>query len=257
VLSTEVEAGKSFSHRLSLDSRAARFHHCFKGLTHLEKTWMVAAGLAVAMATATARWAADFNDWLIVAGKGVGPITARTTRADLIRIFGASNVEDGEIIGSDGGREAGTIVFGTEPEKSLGILWLDDTAEAHIRSIVFCHGSEHAEKCRWHTREPISFGTDLKTLERLNGHKFKLNGFDWGYGGLITSWEGGHLERLSTPCGRLTLRVDPTPGLPTDKRSELIERLEENDEFWSSDASMEAMNPAVDHMSMSFQACNK
>jgi hypothetical protein len=197
------------------------------------------------------------NDWLIVPGKRAGPITQKTTRADLIRLFGARNIEDADIIVSDGGREPGTIVLAGQPDASLSILWLDDTPDARVRSIIFCHGSERAEKCRWHTEDPISFGTDLKTLEHLNGRKFKLNGFDWGYGGLVTSWEGGRLDRLSVPCGRVTLRVDPTPGEPSDQRSSLIEQVEDNDEFWSSDAPMQGLNPVVDHMSMSFLACNR
>lgn len=218
---------------------------------------MAAAGLAIAMAGLASLVALDSNDWLIVPGKRAGPITPKTKRADLVRYFGAKSVEDGEIITSDGGREPGTIVFGDQPEASLGILWVDDAPDAGIRSIVFCNGSERAEKCRWHTDEAISFGTDLKTLERLNGRKFKLNGFDWGYGGLVTSWESGRLERLSVACGRVTLRVDPTPGQASDERQSLIEQVEENDEFWSSDAPMQALNPAVDHLSMSFQGCNR
>jgi hypothetical protein len=221
--------------------------------------WIAAAALLTA-ASNTPRDSSpttDSNDWLIVPGKRVGPITPKTTRADLIRFFGATHVEDAEILVSDGGREPGTIVLGDQPDASLGILWLDDTPEARIRSIIFCHGSERAEKCRWHTGDPITFGTNLKALERINGRKFKLNGFDWGYGGLITSWEGGRLERFASACGRLTIRVDPTPGPPSDQRSALIEQVEDNDEFWSSDAPMQALNPVVDHMSISFQACNR
>jgi hypothetical protein len=200
---------------------------------------------------------AGLNDWTIVPGKRAGPITPKTTRADLIRFFGAKNVQEADIVSSDGGRELGTIVFGEQPDASLGLLWLDETPDAHVRGIVFCHGSELAEKCRWRTEERVSFGTDLKTLERLNGRKFKLNGFDWGYGGLITSWEGGRLDRLSAACGRVTLRLDPSPGTPSDERSSLIEQVEDNDEFWSSDPPMQGLNPSVDHMSMSFRGCNK
>lgn len=196
------------------------------------------------------------NDWLIVPGKRAGPITPLTTRADLVRFFGAKNVQDAEIVGSDGGRQQGTIVFGDQPDASLGVLWFGDTPDAHVRNIIFCHGSELAEKCRWHTEESISFGTDLKNLERLNGRKFKLNGFDWGYGGLITSWESGRLEHLSAACGRVTLRLDPSPGRPSDERSSLIEQVEDNDEFWSSDGPMQSLNPAVDHITMSFQGCS-
>jgi len=232
-----------------------------KGLMHLEPFWYLPALLVFAMcriaSAGAAEAAADLNDWLIVPGKRAGPITPKTTRADLIRLFGANNVKEADIVGSDGGSEPGTIVFGGQSDASLGLLWLDETPDAHLRSIVFCHGSEVAEKCRWHTEDRVSFGTDLKTLERLNGRKFKLNGFDWGYGGLITSWEGGRLERLSVACGRVTLRLDPSPAVPSEERSGLIEQVEDNDEFWSSDGPMQALNPSVDHMSMSFRGCNR
>jgi hypothetical protein len=201
---------------------------------------------------------ADSNDWLIVPGKRVGPITARTTRADLVRWFGEKNVEDTEIVVSDGGREPGTLVFGSQPDATLGVLWTEEeNPDAPVRAIIVCYGSRVPDKCRWHTAEGISFGTDLKTLERLNGRKFKLNGFDWGYGGLVTSWEGARLERLATPCGRVNLRLDPSPGPASDERSDLIEQLEGDGEFWSADAPMQALNPAVDHIGVSFQACNK
>ncbi len=223
----------------------------------LLKFWIAAAGLAAAIVGLASGSASGSNDWLIVPGKRAGPITAKTARADLPRLFGSRNVEDDEIITSDGGREPGTIVFRDQPDATLGILWEDDAPDSRIRSIVFCNASDEVGKCRWHTEDSITFGTTLKTLERLNSRKFKLNGFDWGYGGLITSWEGGKLDRLSVACGRLTLRVDPAPGPPSDARQTLIEQVEDNDEFWSSDASMQALNPAVDHMSMSFQACKQ
>lgn len=227
----------------------------------LRPFWYLPALLVLGMCGIVSACAAEagtnLNDWVIVPGKRTGPITAKTIRADLIRFFGAKNVQDGEIVISDGGREPGTIIFGGQPDASLGLLWLDETPEAQVRSIVFCQGSELAEKCRWHTEDRISFATDLKALERLNGRKFKLNGFDWGYGGLITSWEGGRLGRLSTACGRVTLRLDPSPGPPSDERSSLIEQVEDNDEFWSSDGPMQALDPLVDHMSMSFLGCNR
>lgn len=198
---------------------------------------------------------ATLNDWLIVPGKRAGPITSNTTRADLARFFGAKNVQDGDIVGSDGGHEPGTLVFADEPNASLSVLWKDETPDARVRSVVFCQGSEAAEACRWRTEDRISFGTDLKTLERINGRKFRLHGFDWGYGGLISSWDGGRLERLSAECGRLTLRVDPAAAPASDERSALIAEVEGEDEFWSSDRAMRALNPRVDHIAMSFQGC--
>jgi hypothetical protein len=211
--------------------------------------------IACQIAAAFAADAAPAVDWLIVPGKRAGPITSKTTRADLPRLFGAKNVRDADIVGSDGGHEPGTVIFGDDPDASLSILWMDESPDARVRSIVFCQGTEPAEACRWHTEDGISFGAGLKTLERINGRKFRLHGFDWGYGGLISSWDGGRLERLSAECGRVTLRMDPAPGPATDERSALIAQVEGEGEFWSSDAPMQALNPRVDHISMSFQGC--
>lgn len=201
--------------------------------------------------------AGETNDWLIVAGKRVGPITPTATRADLTRIFGEKNVREEEILTTDGSQEPATRIFGDQPNDTLAILWQDESPGAHIRRILFCHAMDPLSTCRWHTPEGIAFGTDLKSLEKLNGRKFKLNGFDWGYGGLITSWEGGRLEKLFGACGRLTIRLDPPPGAPSEERSRLLEQVEGDDEFWSSDAAMQALNPVIDFMSISFQNCGK
>jgi len=208
------------------------------------------------MMAAVALAGADVNDWLIVPGKRVGPITPSTTRADLTRLFGAKNVEDTDILLSDGGHEPGTKIFSDRPEMSLAIIWKGDDADARVRNVIVCHGIEPATACKWHTAEGITFGTPLKTLERLNGRKFKLNGFDWGYGGLATSWDTGKLETLAAACGRVTLRLDPPPGPASEERSRLLEDVEGDAEFWSSEPAMQALNPVVDWMGVSFVNCN-
>ncbi len=141
-------------------------------------------------------------------------------------------------------------MLGDQAETALTILWNDDTPEPHIRRIVFCQGSE---KCRWHTEEGISFGTTLKMLESRNGRKFKLYGFDWGHGGLITSWEGGHWSDSQVACGHLNIRLDPPAGtsLPMSERS-LLEQVEGDEEFWSSEPAMQSLNPVVDFMGVLF-----
>ncbi len=95
--------------------------------------------------------AAANNDWLIVPGQRVGPITPRTTRADLVRIFGAKNVQDDEIEITDGDRESGTKLFADQPTSGLAILWKDDAPDSHIRRIIFCDASEPLTSCKWHT----------------------------------------------------------------------------------------------------------
>jgi hypothetical protein len=198
---------------------------------------------------------AQENDWLIVPGKRIGPITAAATRADIARIFGAKNLEEDEIQTSDMASEVGTKVFWDQPEIALAIFWMSDAADAHIRRVRVCATQELPGKCRWHTAEGITLGTSLKELERLNGHAFQLNGFDWGFGGLITSWSGGRLQKLAASCGTVNLRVDPPPGNASDERARLLDDLDGDEDFASSHASMQALNPVIDFMSVSFQNC--
>ncbi len=213
-------------------------------------TLLVLAGCALC-----AFYRPEINDWLIVPGKRVGPITASATRAEVARIFGVRNVQDDEIQTSDMASEVGTRIFGSQPEISLAIFWISEAADSRIRRIRFCPSQVQPGKCRWHTAEGISLGTSLKELERINGHTFQLNGFDWGFGGLITSWSGGRLEKLTSNCGGLTVRFDPPPGPASDRRAQLMDEVEGDGEFASSDTAMQTLNPVIDFMSFSFQNC--
>ena len=200
---------------------------------------------------------AGVNDWLIVPGKRVGPITPDFTRADLPRVFGAKNVKEDEIITADGVREQGTRVFADQADSSLAILWQDDDSQAHIRRIIVCENADASHRCRWHTADGLTIGSTLKMLEKINQHEFKVAGFEWGYGGLVTSWEGGRLQGVSDGCGSLTVRLDPAPAPASDERNRLLEAVEEDAEFPSSHAAMQSLNPAVDHLSVSFQKCER
>ncbi len=194
-------------------------------------------------------------DWLIVPGKRVGPIVAGTTRADLTRLFGAKNIDDGEILRSDLGTETGSIVYPNAPDLSLAVFWINDAPDSRIRRVRICPDVNLPGKCRWHTAEGITLGSALRDLERLNGRAFQLNGFDWGMGGLITAWQGGRLEKLSAACGGLTVRVDPAPGPASDERARLLDVVEGDDEFSSAHAAMQGLNPVIDFISFSFQNC--
>lgn len=213
------------------------------------------ARLAVAAGMLAITANADSNDWQIVPGRRAGPISPRTTRADLDRFFGAKNVADEDVTIGDNGPEPGTMVFEDDPERALTIVWNEDTPAPHIRAIVFCQESLPPNGCRWHTPEGVTFGTDLKMLEKINGRKFKLYGLGWDYGGMVTSWERGVLERLNTACGRVSVQLEEPAGSPSEKRTQLIEEVQSEREFWSSDASMQALNPTIDYMSMSFESC--
>jgi hypothetical protein len=198
---------------------------------------------------------ADKNDWLIIPGARAGPITGKTTRAELDRIFGAKNVEDGDITISDAGPEPGTTVFQDKPEEMVTIVWNQNKPAAHISTLVFCQESVPPNGCRWHTRDGIGIGTTLKELEKMNGRKFKLSGLGWDYGGTVLSWEGGVLERLKPACGGLSIRLEEPSGSDSHERAHLVEQVGGDTDFWSSDNAMQALNPAVGWMGFSFEGC--
>jgi hypothetical protein len=73
----------------------------------------------------------------------------------------------------------------------------DDRSVATSQSgMDFCGGVEESYKhCRWHLRKPFALVMTLSQLQKLNGRPFLFNGFGWDYGGLVTSWDGGKLEK--------------------------------------------------------------
>lgn len=192
------------------------------------------------------------NDWLIVPGSRVGPITAATNHADLIELFGADNVVEEEVTISDGGPEPGTVIFKNRPYDSLSIVW---SPEHKISTIVACFVQWPEPKdCHWHTREGITFGTALKALERLNGGAFQLAGFAFDGSGAVTSWEGGHLAPLkAASCGQVYVRLEAHPQNPPQKL--LYEQLSGDRPFLSSIPGMQALNPRVDWLQQSFADC--
>ena len=198
---------------------------------------------------------AEHNDFVIVPGERVGPIDASTTHADLVRMFGASNVTDGNVTVTDAGPEPGSIVFQRDPTKSLTILWNKDKPQPHISYVIVCQ-SPLPKSCRWHTPMgpyEIAFGTTLKILERINGRPFRLYGFGWDYGGLISFWNDGRLERLRTACPTLGIRVAASAVGPSGKESQAYKKMSGDREYWSSDPAMQVLDPIVDHLYVTFE----
>ena len=174
------------------------------------------------------------NDWRVVPGVRVGPITATTTRADLARLFGEGNLEDGPVEVGEGFEEPATIVYSTDPSRALAVFWRGEGTGRLARSVDMCGMS--SKPCRWRTAEGISMGTDLKTLEKYNRRPFKMAGFGWDYSGTVTSWEGG---RLDAPRGRLLVRLEPRKGSSVD------DDLDGDRDFISSHAPLQRLNPVV------------
>lgn len=137
----------------------------------------------------------QLKDTLIVPGERVGPVTSKTTRKDLAKIFGASRLVDKTIPGAEGiGSYAATQV-NLSGDRSFLIVWSDKTRTKplDVRDLGKA----------WKTREGIGVGTPLSELRQKLGN-FKLFGLSWDYGGTVLL----ESSKLSRYQGKMILRVD-------------------------------------------------
>jgi hypothetical protein len=184
--------------------------------------------------------------------------TFNYTHADLVRMIGTENVLDGDVTVTDGGPEPGTTVFGRDPAMSLIILRGKEEAQPYVAHITFCQ-SPLPRSCRWHTSSgpnEIGFGTSLKTLERINGGPFRLYGFGWDYSGVTSSWSGGSLEHLPTDCPRLRMSVNARLQPGASKERQAYNKMQGEQEHWSSDPVMQVVNPVVYRFNVDFEGFN-
>ncbi|MEH2433354.1 MAG: hypothetical protein V7K25_03725 [Nostoc sp.] len=139
------------------------------------------------------------KDTLIVPGERIGPITRKTTKQDLAKLFGASHLVDKTISGPEGMGSFAATQVNLNQGRSLLVVWSDNTRTKplDVRNL----GSA------WKTREGIGVGTPLSELRKKLGD-FKLYGLAWDYGGTILL----DSSRLSRDQGKLILRVDTAPN---------------------------------------------
>jgi hypothetical protein len=147
----------------------------------------IAITLAGVLSTDARSLASSTTDRSIDPARAVGGnINKETTEQDLINTYGKKNVQRAKIAVGEGEKVDGTVLFpGTKD--ALTIEWKADFARPE-RITITNVGT------RWRTKEGISIGTTLKTVEQANKGPFKLTGFEWDYPGRTTSWEKGKLS---------------------------------------------------------------
>ena len=141
----------------------------------------------------------------------------------------------------EGQSELGTILFPGDSTRQLAIVWEDTVGRARP-AYVYVTG----RKVTWRLYPGVGIGTDLKTLESLNGGAFQLSGFGWDYSGTTVSFNDGRLDSLWRRDGVLgnatLLRLDPeTAGAPDS----LTARVLGDRTYSSHDPAMQLLNPRV------------
>lgn len=173
-----------------------------KGITTATLTLLLSYAAIPAMALAqtinyplTSAQLPKLTDTLIVPGERVGPVTRKTTKQDLIKLFGKSRLVDKTISGAEGIGSFAATQVNLGQNRSFLVVWSDKTRTKplDIRNL----GSA------WKTREGIGIGIPLSELRQKLGN-FKLYGLAWDYGGTILL----ESSRLSRYQGKIILRVD-------------------------------------------------
>ncbi len=136
--------------------------------------------------------------------------------------FGGANVTTGSVPwgGAEGDYNEGTILFADHPDAKLEIYWHDRVAK-RTPEWVGIHGS----KSRWRSPGGVTLGADLKTVERLNGRPFRLNGWGTDLGGGVYSWAGGFLSRQDVEGCRIGFRFEPPDADKDPDRQALLRQV--------------------------------
>jgi hypothetical protein len=192
---------------------------------------------------------AQQNDWLIVSGQRLGPITRTTTRADLDRLFGKSNVTDKDV-DTGNGPEPATVVDEATPADSPVIFWNGK----QIHDVMICYPDVRAG-CRWHTAEGITLGTSVEKLESVNGKPFQVDPWGDDLGGSVVSWQGGKLENHKLG---VILGYPESPDGPTAEQRKWVQQVSlPNVKVLSSDdEAVRQMHPTVERLYFQFAPTN-
>jgi hypothetical protein len=199
------------------------------------------------------------DPWLLFAKGDRGSINTKTTRQDLVRLYGAKNVVDGDLELGEGETESGTVLFPNDPERSIEILWNDTKTKAEPSSLTI-----RGTRSLWKTLHDISLGTSLKQLEQFNGKPFHMSGYGWDYSGTVMSWDEGALahdlgefDRSGIENGRIILRMTcSTPNAEPITKDE-NNQIQGDRNFSSGHPVLQKMNPCVGEMVWIFPANTK
>ncbi|MFE4106999.1 hypothetical protein [Almyronema epifaneia] len=177
------------------------------------------------------------NDFLIVPGERVGPITRETTADDLVDLFGEAALTNTIWPGPEGAFNLPATEVNLGADQSFLVVWLDE-ARTELFSVTD-FGSD------WKTPEGLSVGMPLSELEAILG-PFQLSGFGWDYGG-YAFLEG---TRLAEYQGKLYVRLSPSAA---EAAEEDMLAVSGEGVFSSDNPSVQAIAPTVVSLDVEFR----
>ena len=166
------------------------------------------------------------------------------SEADLVSLFGRDNVHSAPVQGggAEGEYTPGTVLFASRPEAKVEILWKQPELK---RGPLHVWITSRDSASPWRTPEGISIGTDLRTVERLNGRPFRLFGFGFDGSGTVADWSGGRLAAPDVAPCRMRLSLEPPPGPMPDSISRRYPQVAGDRLFSSGHPVMQMIGPRV------------
>lgn len=132
------------------------------------------------------------NDWMCLPFFRVGPIQPDSSAAEIIKMFGAGNVERRTIYGAEGTEKFDVSVVFPGTANELIVFW-ENNQYGQRPSAVSVRKAGSA----WKTVYGIRIGTPLAELNRTNAAVFTFFGFAWDYGGTIErDWGNGKMAAI-------------------------------------------------------------
>ena len=173
------------------------------------------------------------SDTTVIPGERVGPVTRKTTRQDLVKLFGEARLTNQEVAVGEGFTEPGTRVdLGTE--QSFSVVWSDASRTKAVAVRNF--------GTAWRTPQGIGVGTPFAQLQQKLG-QFELHGFAWDYGGTVVL--------AGTPLAQykdmLVLRLQTAPDAP-QKSPEDFKAVVGERRFSSTNPHLRSLNIQVGEM---------
>lgn len=162
-----------------------------------------------------------------------GPFAKDSSHAKLQQAFGSQFVAIQKVDGAEGETFEASVLYRSEPSRRLEVTWQDDKKRSGLSS------ASAKKPSTWTGPEGIRIGMTLDEVAKINGQPFKLNGFEWDYGGYVVDLKG-KLASLPGGCG-LMLRFSPGMTLDAKKHAGLIGEKK----LSSSDAKLLTVKPVL------------
>jgi hypothetical protein len=169
------------------------------------------------------------------------------TYENLVKRYGAENlVKSTDIYVGDGQTVKGTLIFPETPDE-LEVLWEKDKAFKRIvevkANLKYGRDDQPQPSDRWqHRNSGLHLGMTMAEVVKINGKDFSISGFGWDFGGFVTSFEGGKLDKQ-----QLTLRFDENDSVGPDEGGQVSGEVD----LFSSHPVLIKMKPRVSSLALS------